>query len=94
LLLGKVNFNDQTVHFNGVTYRLRDSLFPTVDPNNPYQLTEEEQKVIDHLQQSYLNNDLLQDHIRLMFDKGSMYLCFNESLLFHAAVPWRRTGLG
>jgi fructose-1,6-bisphosphatase III len=92
LLLGKVNFNDQTVHFNGVTYRLRDSLFPTVDPNNPYQLTEEEQKVIDHLQQSFLNNDLLQDHIRLMFDKGSMYLCFNESLLFHAAVPLEADG--
>ena len=92
LLLGNVDFDNHTLSIDGTMYPLRDTMFPTVDPKHPYQLTEEEQKVVEHLQQSFLTNDLLQDHIRLMFDKGSMYLCFNESLMFHAAVPLEADG--
>jgi fructose-1,6-bisphosphatase III len=92
LLLDKVNYDDASITIDGVTYELKDHQFVTIDPTNPYALTPEEQQVIDHLTQSFLNNDLLQDHIRWMFDKGSMALTFNESLLFHAAIPLNEDG--
>ena len=92
LLLDKVNYDKASILIDGETYDLNDGMFITVDPSNPYALTEEEQQVINHLTQSFLNNDLLQDHIRWMFDKGSMALTFNESLLFHAAIPLNEDG--
>jgi fructose-1,6-bisphosphatase-3 len=92
LLLDRINPTNGTIELDGTTYPLRDACFPTVDFQDPYRLTPEEQRVIDHLQQSFLTNDLLQDHIRWMFDKGSMYLQFNESLLFHAALPLNDDG--
>ncbi len=92
LLLDKVNYDKASILIDGETYDLNDGKFVTVDPSDPYALTEEEQQVINHLTQSFLNNDLLQDHIRWMFDKGSMALTFNESLLFHAAIPLNEDG--
>jgi fructose-1,6-bisphosphatase-3 len=92
LLLDKIDYSKGSVLIDGVTYLLRDSMFVTIDPAQPYALTIEEQQIIDHLKQSFLTNDLLQDHIRWMFDKGSMALAFNESLLFHAAIPLNDDG--
>jgi len=61
LLLDKIDYSSLSIQINGQSYLLRDKLFPTVDSNDPYSLTLEEQKVVDHLQQSFLSNDLLQE---------------------------------
>lgn len=92
LLLDKINYAAATITIDGITYDLKDDRFATIDPTQPYALSAEEQQVIDHLKQSFLTNELLQDHIRWMFDKGSMALTFNESLLFHAAIPLNDDG--
>jgi len=62
LLLDKINYSSSTIQIEGQSYPLRDNVFPTVNPKDPYSLTPEEQKVVGHLQQSFLSNELLQEH--------------------------------
>jgi fructose-1,6-bisphosphatase III len=92
LLLDAIDYQTNIITIHGQEYDLTDSHFPTIDPYNPYQLSLEEERVLHHLEQNVMSNELLQQHIRWMFDKGSMVLPFNQSLLFHAAVPLTPNG--
>ena len=92
LLLDKINIEDNTVIIEGKTYNLLDSNFPTIDKNNPYELTPEESELINKLQLSFLNSEKLQRHIKFLFNKGSMYLVFNSNLLIHGCVPMKKNG--
>ncbi len=87
LLLDKINYKEKTININGKIYDLLDSNFPTVNPDNPYELHPEEKQVIDHLTQLFLHNEMLQKHARYLIHNGSMYLVYNNNLLFHAAIP-------
>ena len=51
-LLDKINFEKGTVMIDGKEYTLNDTNFPTIDPNDPYKLTEEEAYLIDRLKSS------------------------------------------
>ncbi len=92
LLLDKVDFTNKTVTIDGRKYDLNETEFPTVDPADPYKLTAEEAKVIKHLKHLFLHNELLQNHVRYLFRKGSMYLKTNNTLLFHAGMPLNEDG--
>ncbi len=92
LLLDNINHDTNTITIDGKTYALNEHTFPTVDPNHPYALSEEEHKVISHLKQLFLHNEKLQNHIRYLYRKGAMHLTYNNTLLFHAAVPLNADG--
>lgn len=85
-LLRCIDFENGTVTVEGVVYPLNDTNFPTLNPNNPYALDEEETLVMDRLVYAFLHSEKLQKHIRFMYAKGSMYKVFNDNLLFHACV--------
>ena len=87
LLLDKINYNEGTISLNNQTYELSDKLFPTINPEKPFELTPEERKLIDKLQISFLNSDKLQKHVLFLFNKGSIYLTYNSNLLFHGCIP-------
>jgi len=87
LLLDKINYKDKTITLNDITYELNDRSFPTINPNNPFELTSEEKKLIDKLQISFINSDKLQKHILFLFNNGSIYLTYNSNLLFHGCIP-------
>ena len=87
LLLDKINYNEGIISLNDQTYELSDKLFPTVNPEKPFELTTEERKLIDKLQLSFLNSDKLQKHVLFLFNKGSIYLTYNSNLLFHGCIP-------
>lgn len=72
---------------DGNTYQLNDSNFPTIDPKDPYKLTDEEQDVVEKLKHSFLHSEKMQKHLEFLYKKGSMYLSINENLLFHASIP-------
>ncbi|MBC3888107.1 fructose-bisphosphatase class III [Acetobacterium paludosum] len=91
-LLRCIDFENSTVTVEGVVYPLNDSNFPTLDPNNPYTLTEEEAQVVDRLVYAFLHSERLQKHIHFMYAKGSMYKVFNDNLLFHACVLLNNDG--
>ncbi|MCL2383818.1 MAG: fructose-1,6-bisphosphatase [Oscillospiraceae bacterium] len=92
LLLDKINYKKGTLKVDGQTYELNDTHFPTIDPNDPYKLTEEEAEIIDRLQESFMNSETLQRHISFLYSKGSIYKCFNSNLLFHACIPMDQDG--
>ena len=87
LLLDKINYEDKTITLNGKVYPMLDCDFPTVDPNNPYELTAEENHVINQLTDSFENSEKLQKHIRFLYSKGGLYKVCNGNLLFHGCIP-------
>ncbi len=92
LLLEHIDYANGTIDINNKKYQLLDNNFPTIDPDNPYQLTAEEQQVTEQLSRSFLHNDLLQTHIEYLFKIGFMYLVYNGNLLFHGCIPLEKSG--
>lgn len=45
LLLDKINYSDSTITLNNITYELYDKSFPTININNPFELTSDEKKI-------------------------------------------------
>ncbi len=87
LLLDKIDYENKTVVSQQMTYAMKDTDFPTVDREHPYELTEGEQKVIQDLKFSFLNSHRLQKHVDFLFEKGCMYKRYNENLLYHGCIP-------
>lgn len=92
LLLDKIDYEKKTVRIDGVNYPMKDTDFPTVDPNDPYRLSPEEEEVMERLSQAFRRCDKLQKDIRFLFSKGSMYKIYNSNLLFHGCVPMDEDG--
>ncbi len=86
-LLDRIDYKNKTIIIDGKEYDLLDGNFPTVNPENPFKLNNDERNVMEHLTQLFLHNEMLQRHARYMIQNGSMYLKYNGNLLFHAAVP-------
>ncbi len=91
-LLHKVDYQNATVEIDGKVYELNNKVFPTIDPADPYALTPMESAVMDRLQEAFLESKILQDHIRFLFFKGSIYKCYNNNLLFHGCMPLNEDG--
>jgi fructose-1,6-bisphosphatase-3 len=92
LMLNRIDYKNYTINIDGVEYKLKDSNFPTINPENPFELTEEEARVMDELRASFRKSEKLQRHIKLLFSKGSMYLCYNSNLLYHGCIPMNEDG--
>lgn len=92
LLLDKIDYENKTVVSEQITYAMKDTNFPTVDGEHPYELTEGEQKVIQDLKFSFLNSHRLQKHVDFLFEKGCMYKRYNENLLYHGCIPLDEQG--
>lgn len=92
LLLHKIDYETGTITLNDRTYQLLDCDFPTIDPENPYELTEEESHVIDQLTLSFKQSEKLQKHVRFLYSKGGLYKIQNGNLLFHGCIPMNEQG--
>ncbi len=92
LLLDKIDYENKTITIGDKAYPLLDCDFPTVDPANPYALTEEENHVITQLTDSFRHSEKLQKHIRFLYSKGGLYKIINGNLLFHGCVPMNADG--
>lgn len=92
LLLDKIDFEKKTVQVDGISYPMLDCDFPTVDPNNPYLLTPQEELLMDKLIHSFRFSEKLQEHIKFLYDAGSLYKVFNGNILYHACLPLNEKG--
>ncbi len=92
LLLDKINFGDGTICIDGKEHPLLDMNLPTIDPKNPYMLTEKEQFVLEKLRLSFANSERLQRHVRFLYSKGSLYLIYNGNLLYHGCIAMNSDG--
>lgn len=77
---------------DGKEYPMLDKNFPTVDPKNPYELTEGEMEVIEALNTSFRHSFKMQEHLKFLLDKGSVYKVTNKNLLYHGCVPMNEDG--
>lgn len=91
-LLDKIDYEQGTIDWYGKTLKLRDSNFPTIDPKDPYRLTEEEQNLMERLQAAFEHCEKLQRHMMLLLNKGSIYKVYNNNLLYHGCVPLDENG--
>lgn len=91
-LFGRINFVDHTVEIDGEKYALADKYFPTVDPENPLALSRGEAELMDVLAFSFMHSKRLNEHIRFLLSKGSMYKVCNGNLLFHGCIPMDENG--
>ncbi|MDD7183451.1 fructose-1,6-bisphosphatase [Peptostreptococcus porci] len=92
LLLDKIDYKKGLITIKGKQYTLKDSNFPTIDPEKPYELTSEEAEIMEKLVKSFRGSEKLQKHINFMFSKGSIYLKYNGNLLIHGGVPLNEDG--
>ena len=70
-LLDDINYEEGTIRLYGKEYNLLDHVFPTVDPENPYELSKEEEEVMERLVSAFANCEKLQRHMQLLLKKGS-----------------------
>ena len=92
LLLDKIDYEAKTITIGDKVYPMLDCDFPTVDPANPYELTEEESHVITQLTDSFRHSEKLQKHTRFLYSKGGLYKVINCNLLFHGCIPMNTDG--
>jgi fructose-1,6-bisphosphatase-3 len=81
-----------TVVVDGATYPLLDTHFPTFDPNNPEQLTPEEQGCLDAFVHAYTESPSLWTQMSFMARYGKMFLVRDDALIFHGCVPCDEQG--
>lgn len=91
-LLHLIDFERGVININGIEYELLDKSYPTINPSDPYTLTEDEQEIIDQLHSSFVNSEKLKKHIYFLLQKGSFYLARNNNLMFHASIPLNEDG--
>ena len=92
MLLHRMDLISGTVTIDGRVYRLNDTDFPTLDPDDPYALSEGERAVMDELRGAFTSGSRLKRHITFLYEKGGMYRKYNDILLYHGCVPLRRDG--
>ena len=92
LLLDKIDRKTGTITIEGKTYALNTTAFPTVDPADPYALSEGEREVMDDLRFSFVNSDRLKKHVDFLYENGSIYRIFNNNLLYHGCIPLDEDG--
>ena len=92
LILHTIDLEQGTFLSEGERYKLNDTLFPTLDPKDPYTLTERENEIIDELTAAFLNSTRLKKHVTFLYEHGGMYTRCNGNLLYHGCVPMTDDG--
>jgi fructose-1,6-bisphosphatase III len=92
MLLHRIDHDAATIEVDGVRHRLRDHHFPTIDPADPYELSEQERLCLNRLKSSFLSSQKLWDQMGWMVRRGSMVIRREQQLIFHGCVPVNAAG--
>ena len=92
LLLDKMDLDRGVITIDGKEYPLVDTNLPTLDPANPYALTQEEADVVDAIAASFQHGERLRRHVDYLVANGGMYKAYNGNLLYHGCIPLKEDG--
>lgn len=92
IVLEMIDYEKGTIEMNGKTYKLRDTNFPTIDPENPLKLNEREKEIMNGIIASFTHSETLNRHVQFLYSHGSSYLSYNGNLLFHGGLPMTYDG--
>ena len=87
MLLDKIDYEKGTILLDGKEYELLDKNFPTIDPKDPYKLTPAEKVIMEKLQNAFMQCTKLRNHMNFLLNKGSLFLVYNNNLLYHGCMP-------
>lgn len=91
-ILDQIDYENGTVFLEGKTYVLKDKNFPTIDPQDPFKLSDAENEVMLRLKTSFRHCEKLSRHMSLLLNKGSLYKIYNGNLLYHGCMPLDKDG--
>lgn len=91
-LLHHIDLKAGTILLDGKTYKLKDTHFPTLNAEQPYELSPDEKKCMERLHASFTRSQKLWEHVHHIVRQGSMYLRRDDHLIFHACVPCDANG--
>ena len=91
-LLHLIDYERGLFCYEGKEYPLRDTNFPTIDPADPYRLTDEERELMTKIHASFMNSEKMKKHMRCLFTYGGMFTVCNSNLLYHASMPLNEDG--
>lgn len=92
LFLDKIDYQAGTIRIGSQTYPITDTFLPTITPDDPYTLSQEEHELMEQLERSFRKSDKIQKHLRMLYQHGSLFLVRNGFLLYHAAIPLNEDG--
>ena len=87
LLLDKIDYTSKHIKINNISYPIKSPSFPTINPQNPYELSLEETEVLSDIKSAFLDSVRLRKHIDFLYQKGSVYKAYNNNLLYHGCIP-------
>lgn len=85
--LHRIDREAGTVEIGGKTYKMRDTHLPTVNPEDPYALSAEEQSCMNRLRHSFVTSRRLWEHMSFVVKHGAMFLVRDQTVIFHACIP-------
>lgn len=91
-LLHRIDLKKGTIELDGTVYPLRDTNLPTINPEDPYTLSPEEQVCLDRVKAAFLNSQKLATHVKYISRYGAMHLVRDGHLIFHGCVPSNEAG--
>lgn len=91
-VLSKIDYENNTIDIDGQTYKIENPCFQTVNPKQPLQLTDAEQAVLESLMYSFQHSLKMKKHMEFLMKHGSMYLIYNQHLLYHGCIPLAQSG--
>lgn len=86
-MLANMNLATGEIRIDQKTFELKDTYFPTIDPEHPERLSKEEEDLVKKLSEAFQHSSRLKKHVQFLFEKGSMYHISNNCLLFHGSIP-------
>lgn len=92
LLLGHIDTKAGTIVIDNKEYELLDKNLPTLQGDDPYALTAEEELIMEKITHSFRTSDKLRRHIDCLLTHGAMYSISNSNLMYHASVPLNQDG--
>ena len=92
LMLNRINYSDWTVRLDSGVYPLVTNNLPTIDPADPYRLSDEERALVDEYVDAFGDSQALRRHLDFIYRRGSTYLVCNGNLLFHGCIPLTADG--
>ena len=85
-VLKRIDYERGTIEVRGVEYELRDTYFPTVDPEHPNVLSEDEKQCMERLVESFVSSARLWEHMTWVTEKGKMAMVRDRTCIFHACL--------
>lgn len=86
-LLHRIDLKKGTVTLGSKEYELLDKHLPTINPEDPYAYSPEEQECLNRIKTSFVNSRKLRDHMEWIVRHGGVWARYDEALIFHACVP-------